>query len=201
LASEVIKVIRGESKLNPDLLNKLYEEAKQKAADSERHVREFEGSLQSGEQMRASLSEQFSNIQSWSDMYDTCEATTASGVPSEDALVVDIVICRGLCILLLDELHRVGFGHEVCYIKSVRAYADPRVFLNQLLDDIVCFGVIELAKRHIPRTLPVLKPLVLKETQYLRVGVASAALAKQLPEPLGIKVEVDGFPSSRRCQT
>jgi len=74
--AEVIKVIRGESKLGSDLLNKLYEEAREKVVESERRVSEFEESLQSGEQMKEALSEQFSNIQSWSDMYDTCDPET-----------------------------------------------------------------------------------------------------------------------------
>ncbi|MDR0520190.1 MAG: recombinase family protein [Clostridiales Family XIII bacterium] len=74
--AEVIKVIRGESKLNSDLLNKLYEEAKEKAAESERRVREFEESLRNGEQMKSALSEQFASIQGWSELYDTCDIET-----------------------------------------------------------------------------------------------------------------------------
>jgi DNA invertase Pin-like site-specific DNA recombinase len=74
--TEVIKVIRGESKLGSDLLNKLYEEAKAKAEESEQRVRQVEEALQDGEQMRASLCEQFCNIRSWSDMYSTCDMET-----------------------------------------------------------------------------------------------------------------------------
>jgi DNA invertase Pin-like site-specific DNA recombinase len=74
--AEVIKVIRGESKLNSELLNRLYEEAKEKVVESERRVSELEESLQSGEQMKEALSEQFGNIQSWSDMYGTCDPET-----------------------------------------------------------------------------------------------------------------------------
>ena len=74
--AEVIKVIRGESTLNSDLLNKLHEEAKEKVTESERHVRQLEESLLNGEQMKRELSEQFSNIRNWSDMYDTCDMET-----------------------------------------------------------------------------------------------------------------------------
>jgi hypothetical protein len=81
--AEVIKVIRGESKLNPDLLNKLYEEAKAKAMESEQHVRHIEESLEGGEQMKASLCEQFQNIKSWSDMYGTCDMETKKMIVSK----------------------------------------------------------------------------------------------------------------------
>jgi len=74
--AEVIKVIRGESTLNSDLLNKLYEEAKEKVSEAERHVQQLEESLLNGEQMKMELSEQFSNIRNWSDMYDTCDMET-----------------------------------------------------------------------------------------------------------------------------
>jgi DNA invertase Pin-like site-specific DNA recombinase len=80
--AEVIKVIRGESKLNADLLNRLYEEAREKVAESELRVRELEGSLNDSEQKKAELSKRFDNIQSWSDMYDTCDIGTKKMVLS-----------------------------------------------------------------------------------------------------------------------
>ena len=74
--AEVIKIIRGESKLNSDLLNKLYEEAKGKAAESEHTVLELNEKLKNSEEMRVALSKQFDNIKSWSDMYDGCGMET-----------------------------------------------------------------------------------------------------------------------------
>jgi len=74
--AEVIKIIRGESKLNPELLNKLYEEAKSKAAESELVIKRLELLIQDGEQMRDSLSTQFDNLQTWADMYDGCDMET-----------------------------------------------------------------------------------------------------------------------------
>ena len=74
--SEVIKVIRGESKLNPDLLNKLHEDAKTKAADSEQTVKRLESQIKDGERMKDELSQQFDNLQSWADMYDECDIET-----------------------------------------------------------------------------------------------------------------------------
>jgi DNA invertase Pin-like site-specific DNA recombinase len=74
--AEVIKVIRGESTLNADLLNSLYEEAKAKEEAAELRVRECEESLRSSEQTRASLAEEFDNIRGWSELYDTCDMAT-----------------------------------------------------------------------------------------------------------------------------
>ena len=74
--AEVLKVIRGESKLNSDLLNKLYEEAKEKAAQSAQAVRQLEEQIKNSEQMKAALSKQFDNIKTWSDMYDECGMET-----------------------------------------------------------------------------------------------------------------------------
>ena len=74
--AEVIKIIRGESKLNSDLLNKLYEDAKDKAAESEQAVLELNEQIKNGEQMKATLSKHFDNIKSWSDMYDECNMET-----------------------------------------------------------------------------------------------------------------------------
>lgn len=70
--AEVLKIIRGESKLGSDLLNKLYEEAKEKATEAEQAVRQLDERLKNSEQMKAALSQQFDNIKTWSDMYDGC---------------------------------------------------------------------------------------------------------------------------------
>lgn len=74
--SEVIKIIRSESKLNPDLLNKLYEEAKEKSAQSEQTVQQIEKRIKNSQEMKESLSKQFDNIKSWADMYDECSMET-----------------------------------------------------------------------------------------------------------------------------
>lgn len=74
--AEVIKIIRGDSKLNPDLLNKLYEDAKAKAADAEQGVKQLEDQIQDGEKMKDALSQQFDNLRTWADMYDECDMET-----------------------------------------------------------------------------------------------------------------------------
>jgi len=62
--------------LSSDLLNKLYEEAKAKAAEAESTVKRLELSVQDGESMRVALSKQFDNLQSWADVYDECDMDT-----------------------------------------------------------------------------------------------------------------------------
>ena len=74
--AEVIKIIRGESKLNVDLLNKLHEEAKEKATLAERTVIEMGEKLESSEQVKFALKRDFDNIKTWSDMYDECDLET-----------------------------------------------------------------------------------------------------------------------------
>ena len=71
--AEVIKVIRGESGLNAELLSKLHEEAKEKADQTEQVVVELRNKLKNSEEMKLSLSKHFDNMKTWSDMYDECE--------------------------------------------------------------------------------------------------------------------------------
>lgn len=74
--SEVIKIICGDSKLNPDLLNKLYEDAKAKTTEAEQIVKRLEIKIQDGETMRDSISQQFDAMRTWADMYDECGMET-----------------------------------------------------------------------------------------------------------------------------
>ena len=74
--AEVIKVIRGQSKLNSDMLNKLYEEAKAKVAEHEKVVIRLEAQIQEGHRMKDDLSRQFVSLQTWSDMFDSCDLET-----------------------------------------------------------------------------------------------------------------------------
>jgi len=74
--AEVIKVIRGESSINSELLNKLYEDAKRKAAESEQAVLQLGEKLKSREGMKSTLVKQFDDMKSWADMYDECGIET-----------------------------------------------------------------------------------------------------------------------------
>ena len=117
--AEVIKVIRGESKLGSELLNKLYEEAKEKATDAERLVEQLTENLQSSEQMKAVLAEQFSNIQSWSELYNTCDLETKKMIVSRIFSSVRVkrnyeveieltVACEQLGIVLEEERKQIA---------------------------------------------------------------------------------------------
>jgi len=71
--AEVLKVIRGESSLNSDLLNKLYSAAKEKANDADLSVNELEAKINDIDHIRDSISQQFETIRSWADIYNECE--------------------------------------------------------------------------------------------------------------------------------
>lgn len=74
--AEVIKVIRGESKLEATLLNKLHHEANEQVHEAERRVDEVKVSLDSLEKMERKLGEQYDAIHSWSESYDSCDLET-----------------------------------------------------------------------------------------------------------------------------
>lgn len=74
--AEVIKVIRGESKLSQELLGKLYEDAKARTAEAEQAVNSLEAKIQDGEKLRDNLSLQFDTMRTWADMYDECDLET-----------------------------------------------------------------------------------------------------------------------------
>ena len=74
--AEVIKVIRGESKLSHELLNKLHEEAKERANTAAQAVEALEVKIQGEEQMKLALSQQYEDMHSWADMYDQCDIAT-----------------------------------------------------------------------------------------------------------------------------
>jgi len=81
--AEVIKVIRGESRLDSNLLNKLYDEAKEKNEKTRRRVEELELQLSNGQQTITSLSDQFDNLTSWAELYDQCEMDSKKMILSQ----------------------------------------------------------------------------------------------------------------------
>ena len=66
-------MIRGESRLSSDLLNKLHEDAKVRAEQSEQVVRHLEDQLQNSEERQAALSQQYDSMLTWADMYGQCD--------------------------------------------------------------------------------------------------------------------------------
>jgi len=71
--AEVIKVIRGDSRLSSDLLNKLHEDAKARAEQSAQIVRHLEDQLQNSEERQAALAQQYDSMLTWADMYGQCD--------------------------------------------------------------------------------------------------------------------------------
>lgn len=73
---EVLKVIRGDSKFDAELLSKLHQDAKQKVEKSRQLVKSQEDFLLHNMQNKELLAEQFDEIKSWADMYDCCALET-----------------------------------------------------------------------------------------------------------------------------
>ena len=74
--AEVIKIIRGESKLDADLLNKLYDESKEKAANADEVVKQLKSKMAESKNLMKSFSKQYDEFVSWADMFDACDMET-----------------------------------------------------------------------------------------------------------------------------
>lgn len=110
--AEVIKIIRGESKLNSELLNKLHEESKQKAAESEQAVLALTEELANSEQMKAALSKHFDSIKSWADMYDECGMDTKKMILSHIMKAVRVSSGYEIEIDLAVDIEQLGLLSE-----------------------------------------------------------------------------------------
>jgi len=119
--AEVIKIIRGESKLNSDLLNKLYEEAKEKAVESEQTVFELNEKLKNSEQMKIALSKHFDNIKSWSDMYDECGMETKKMILSHIMKAVRVSRDYEIEIDLTVDIEQLGLLSDEPIIEEIPA--------------------------------------------------------------------------------
>jgi hypothetical protein len=108
---EVIKVIRGESKLSQDLLNKLHTEATIKVKESEKLIDELEVKIKDGEQMREDLSSQYTNLMTWADMYDGCDMETKKMILSR--FIKSVSVKRGYEIQI-----ELAVDYEQFYIES-----------------------------------------------------------------------------------
>lgn len=70
--AETIKVIRGESKLDADLLNLLFSQAKSEVERLSATVTELELEYEGIQQSNEAESEEYNKIKSWADLYDNC---------------------------------------------------------------------------------------------------------------------------------
>lgn len=106
--AEVIKVIRGESKLEAALLNKLHRMASEQVHEAERRVDEIKVSLDSLGEMREKLGEQYDAIHSWAESYDSCDLETKKMLLSK--VFKEIKVKRGyeIEIVLTDSARLLG---------------------------------------------------------------------------------------------
>jgi len=116
--AEVIKIIRGESALNPDLLNKLYEEAKTKVSETAQAIHTIETKIQDSGTLKEKLSQQFDTMKTWADVYDECDMETkkmilsrimrAVKVRRDYAIEIELTVdCQNLGIVLPEAEPRV----------------------------------------------------------------------------------------------
>jgi len=91
--AEVLKIIRGESNLSSELLNKLYEESKAKVNSAAETVRELEEKIKNSEKLRDELFRQYDTITRWAELYDTCDIETKKMIISR--LMNTIRVKRG----------------------------------------------------------------------------------------------------------
>lgn len=71
--AETLGVIRGTSRLDADLLNKLYSESKQKAEKQALIVKQLENELACLQQKNEMLEKEYNDLISWADMYRYCD--------------------------------------------------------------------------------------------------------------------------------
>lgn len=71
LRGEVVKAIQGQSTFSKELLGSLIAEAEETCRTAEQELEVARHTFEDGEKLRASLTSQYDEVISWSDMYDT----------------------------------------------------------------------------------------------------------------------------------
>ena len=71
LKAEVIKALRGESAFSKDLLGSMVSEAEAKCAELQKQFEDAQAAYEEGQTVLHSLEEQYDNVISWADLYDT----------------------------------------------------------------------------------------------------------------------------------
>ncbi|MDR0952280.1 MAG: recombinase family protein [Oscillospiraceae bacterium] len=117
--AEVLKIIRGESKLNSELLNKLYEEAKRKAEESAELVHRLEDRLNSSEKMKATLSEQFDTLSGWAELYDTCDLAAKKMIVARLMKSVKVKRDYEVEIELSVDCEALGLSVDMCDVQEI----------------------------------------------------------------------------------
>lgn len=107
-----------------DLLNKLYEEAKESEKESAQVVLELNEKLKNSEQMKIALSKQFDNIKSWSDMYDKCEIESKKMILSHIMKAVRIRRDYEIEIDLTVDIQQLGFLSDEAASTNTSVYSE-----------------------------------------------------------------------------
>ena len=71
LKAEVIKALRGESAFSKDLLGSMVSETEAKCAELQKQFEDAQAAYEEGQTVLHSLEEQYDNVISWADLYDT----------------------------------------------------------------------------------------------------------------------------------
>ena len=71
LKAEVIKALRGESAFSKDLLGSMVSEAEAKCTELQKQLEDAQAAYEEGQAVLHSLEEQYDNVISWADLYDT----------------------------------------------------------------------------------------------------------------------------------
>lgn len=91
--SETLKVIRGESKLRAELINKLYEEAKTKVEQAQNEIKRIETEMKNDQTMQDSFARQYDKVVTWATLYDSSDMDTKKMVISQ--LFSKVSVSRG----------------------------------------------------------------------------------------------------------
>ena len=79
---EVLKVIRGESKLDADLLNKLHAGAKAETEEAGREVERYQQEVDNNRELLNEVSEQYDDLLRWADMFEDAPLETKKMIVS-----------------------------------------------------------------------------------------------------------------------
>ena len=110
--AEVLKIIRGKSKLNPDLLNKLYEESKAKVSEIEEAIKNLETKIHDSGQIKEKLAQQFDAMKTWADIYDECDMETKKMILSRIMKAVRVKKDYTIEIELTASCENLGIAHS-----------------------------------------------------------------------------------------
>ncbi len=114
LRTETIKVIRGESKLDADLLTSLIAEATEASKEAEAKLAAEQDALTTLKKTSEALQTEYKRILNWADLYDNCDLETKKMIVSQ--LVKAVRVYRN---------YRLEINFNISFEKF-QAYCDTR---------------------------------------------------------------------------